>query len=153
MRFGDRLVSKLEPTLEPERFVRRIEVINGTGRRREWSAEDKARIVEETLAPDAVVSVIARRHGLSPQQLFTWRRAMRRPTVETASPERLFVPAVLEAPTPEPSAERPPPRRRREITREAGAIELTIDGVVMRVTRGADARTVAAVIRALKASA
>jgi transposase len=37
-------------------------------------ADDKARIIEETLAPGAVVSDVARRHELSPQQLFTWRR-------------------------------------------------------------------------------
>jgi transposase len=28
------------------------------------------------LQPDAVVSEIARRHGLTPQQLFSWRRTM-----------------------------------------------------------------------------
>jgi transposase-like protein len=57
--------------------VRRIEVITETGRRRQFSADDKARFVEETLVPGAVISEVARRHGLSPQQLFTWRRQMR----------------------------------------------------------------------------
>ncbi|WP_209490463.1 transposase [Xanthobacter flavus] len=42
--------------------------------RRRWTADDRARILEETLAPGAVVSAVAHRHGLSPQQLFTWRR-------------------------------------------------------------------------------
>lgn len=50
--------------------VRRIELITGTGRRRRWSADDKARIVVESLKPGANVSEVARRHGLSPQQLF-----------------------------------------------------------------------------------
>src|SRR5262245_25211172 len=54
--------------------VRRIELITGTGRRRRWSADDKARIVVESLKPGANVSEVARRHGLSPQQLFGWRR-------------------------------------------------------------------------------
>ena len=54
---GDRLVS----TLEPEGLeVRRLEVITGTGRRRRFSDKDKARIVEETLAPGAVVSAFRR---------------------------------------------------------------------------------------------
>ena len=35
---------------------RRVEVLTGPGRRRRWSAEEKARIVEETLAPGARVS-------------------------------------------------------------------------------------------------
>jgi transposase len=65
-------------TLEPEGLeVRRLEVITGTGRRRRFSSEDKARIVEETLAPGAVVSAVARRYGLTPQQVFTWRRQAR----------------------------------------------------------------------------
>ena len=55
--------------------VRRIELITGAGRRRRWSRDDKARIVEESLKPGATVSEVARRNGLSPQQLFAWRRA------------------------------------------------------------------------------
>ena len=57
--------------------MRRIELITGTGRRRQWSADDKARIVVESLKPGANVSEVARRHGLSPQQLFGWRRQAR----------------------------------------------------------------------------
>jgi transposase len=41
---------------------------------RTWSREEKERIVEETFAPGANVSVIARSHGLDPSQLFAWRR-------------------------------------------------------------------------------
>jgi transposase len=68
-------VSTLDHKLEPEATpIRRLEVITGTGGRRRFSADDKARIIEETLAPGAVVSHVARRYGLTPQQLFTWRR-------------------------------------------------------------------------------
>ena len=68
-------MSTLDHMLEPEAAtVRRLEVITGTGRRRRFSDGDKGRIIEETLAPGAVVSEVARRHGLSPQQLFGWRR-------------------------------------------------------------------------------
>lgn len=42
--------------------------------RRVWSREAKERIVAEASAPDANVSAIARAHGLTPQQLFKWRR-------------------------------------------------------------------------------
>lgn len=42
--------------------------------RRRWSAEAKARLVAETMAPGANVSAIARRNGMSPAQLFGWRR-------------------------------------------------------------------------------
>jgi transposase len=67
-------VSRLDHRLEPTAEVRRFEVINGALGRRRWSADARARILEETLVPGAVVSAVARRHGLTPQQLFTWRR-------------------------------------------------------------------------------
>ena len=94
-------MSRLDHTLEPERAVRRLEVITGTGRRRRFSDDDKARIIEETLAPGAVVSEVARRHGLTPQQLFGWRRqrASRQRASDTEAP--LFVPAVVERAVPE----------------------------------------------------
>jgi hypothetical protein len=43
--------------------LHQLEVITGTGRRRRFSDDDKARITEGTLSPGAVVSEIARRHG------------------------------------------------------------------------------------------
>lgn len=61
------------------------------------------------------------------------------------------MPAVVAAPESEPTGKRQP-QRKRNAARDAGMIELEIDGVTMRVGRGADARTVAAVIRALKAT-
>jgi transposase len=57
----------LDHTLKSDVTARRLEVITETGRRRWVSKDDKARIVEETLVPGAVVSEIARRHGLTPQ--------------------------------------------------------------------------------------
>ena len=55
--------------------VRRIEVFTGAGRRRAWTAAQKLRIVSESDAAAETVSAVARRHGLTPQQLFGWRRA------------------------------------------------------------------------------
>lgn len=136
-------------SLEP---VRRFEVFTGSGRRRDWSAEEKARIVAESYEAGESVSAVARRYALSPQQLFAWRRAARQPMAETRASGSLFVPAVVTAPTPDPARQ---PRRRqnqkRKGVRDAGVIELEIDGIAMRVGRGADAKTVVAVIRALKA--
>ena len=48
-----------------------------TGRRRRWSDEEKLRIVTESLAGPRLASATARRHGISPGQLFTWRRELR----------------------------------------------------------------------------
>jgi len=132
--------------------IRRIEVITGTGRRRMWSAEDKARIIAETVTSGESVCAVARRHGLSPQQLFGWRRQARRPLAPSDAAVPLFVPAVVEKPSPERGPRRRRHRRRPEkVSQVSGTIEMEIDGVNIRVGRGADARTVAAVIRALKA--
>lgn len=145
-------MSGLDLTLNPERQPRRFEVINGAGGRRQWSVDDKARIIAETLEPNAIISEVARRYGLRPQQVFAWRRAARQPLEEAEASESLFVPAVVAAPLSEPAAQGPARPRKRKAVRDAGVIELEIDGVAMRVGRGADAKTVAAVIRALKAA-
>ena len=55
------------------RKIEQIEVITSVQRRRRWSAEEKAAIVQETYAPGMSVSLVARRHGIAPNQLFTWR--------------------------------------------------------------------------------
>ncbi|PTQ11333.1 hypothetical protein CLG96_09760 [Sphingomonas oleivorans] len=54
----------------------RVEVITSVQRRRRWSVEEKIRIVEETDLPGNTVSLVARRHGIAGNQLFTWRRLM-----------------------------------------------------------------------------
>jgi transposase len=72
--------------------VRRLEVFTGAGRRRSFSDEDKARIVAEIVTSGDSVSGVARRHGLSPQQLFGWRRQVResQTTLSEADGSQLF---------------------------------------------------------------
>jgi transposase len=128
----------------------RIEVFTGTRRRRPWSDEEKARIVAESYAGDGVtVCDVARRNDICPSQLFTWRRELRQP-VETP----LFAPAVIEeAAVPAPVSASRPVRRPRRPRRSAGAapIEVSMDGISVRIGRGADATLIAAVLDALKA--
>ena len=138
-------MSMVEHMVEPPRVIRRLEVITGAGGCRRWSAGEKARITEEAMAPGAVVSEIARRHGMSPQHLFTWRREARR-AGEPSMP--MFVPAVLERAVDQPVPE-PQPRRSRRRSSSSG-IELEIDGVAVRVGPDASPKAIAAVIRALK---
>lgn len=127
--------------------MRRIEVFTGAGQRRAWSAEDKARIVAESYSGLESVCAVARRYGLAQGQLFTWRREARTPLAMIEAP---FAPVVVEPAPVAPEKPRSPKRPRRR-SRGGGGIELEIDGVVVRVERGADAKTVAAVIGALKA--
>src|SRR5579862_5422040 len=81
---------------------RRVEVLTGPGRRRRWSADEKARIIAETLVPGARVSEVARRWQICSQQVFGWRRASRRdlrtaPATTTAPASADFVPIITEA--------------------------------------------------------
>jgi transposase len=135
--------------LEPK-AVRRLEVITGSGGRRRFSDDEKARILEQTLVPGAVISAIARQNGLTPQQLFTWRRQARQPSKGKRSKSPVFVPAVVEAPI------AVAPVRRRRSTRKSGGgdgtIEIETGGVTVRIARGADVKAVAAVMTALKAA-
>ena len=62
--------------LTDSRRVSRLEIVE-TGRRRRWSEAEKLRIVEESFSGPRLVSATARRHGLSKQLLFSWRKAYR----------------------------------------------------------------------------
>lgn len=132
----------------PAEPARRIEVFTGSGRRRRWSVEEKAAIVAESYEPGDTVCSVAHRHGLTPPQLFAWRRdARQRLAADESRAAPLFVPALVEA-----AAPRSPERKNnRRADCAAGLIELEIAGVTIRVGRGADANTVAAVIAAVKA--
>lgn len=90
-------MSGLDLTLDPERQPRRFEVINGVGGRRHWSVDDKARIIAETLEPNAIISEVARRYGLRPQQVFAWRREARKQAASAQQEAAAFVPAVVTA--------------------------------------------------------
>ena len=137
-------MSTFDLTHDPKpTVVRRLEVITGVGGRRKWSADAKAQVMLASLAPGATVSEVARCHDLRPQQVFGWLREARM----AAEPGPAFVPVVVE-PAEAPVA--PTPKKRRK-PRAGGDIEVEIDGVVVRISRGAEAKTVAAVIQALRA--
>src|SRR5258708_31571414 len=58
------------------RHLSRLEMVEA-GRRRRWSAAEKLRIVEESFSAPRLASATARRHGISNQLLFAWRKAYR----------------------------------------------------------------------------
>src|SRR5277367_6166870 len=125
--------------------ARRLEVFTGAGRRRTWSDEDKARVVAEIESGGDSVSGVARRHGLSPQQLFGWRRQLRESQVSDSEADGLqFVPAVVDVASSSSTVRR---HRKCEAEPGAGTIEVEIDGVTIRVGRGADVKTLMLVLR------
>ena len=129
------------------RPAQRVEVFTGTGRRRTWLHEEKVRIVAEIASSGHSVCEIVRRHGLSPQQLFGWRRRLRDAEAASAESGGLeFVPAVVEADPPAVVS-------RSKGQTIAGTIKVEIGDVKIRIGRGADAATLTMVLRALKAGA
>ncbi len=140
-------MSRLDPTLEPKGdVIRQIEVITGGGeRRRRWSDDEKARAVEESLAPGAVVSEVARRRGLTPQQLFSWRREARRKAA--ASDAVPFAPVVVE---PRGEALATSASESRPVAVRPHVIELDVDGASVWIWRDADVGMVSAIVDALK---
>lgn len=116
--------------------ARRIEVFTGAGRRRSWTAQEKATILAESFPPDASVSQVARNHGLTPSQLFTWRRDARHEQKDVEA--FAFAPAVAEA---------------HRASAPAHVVELDIDGANVWIWRDAPVDMVTAIIGALKAGA
>ena len=171
-----RFEHKFERTLERQpadnavTTVRRLELITGTGRRRQWPADDKARIVVESLQPDANVSEVARRHGLSPQQLFGWRRQARELLNESEHEAVGTAPAGLSAPDPprcpSPSSGRTKSRGRSPGPEPAfapvviasapadtvmpGVIEIAIGEAIVRVRGQVETGLLVAVLRAVR---
>ena len=117
----------------------RVEVLTGPGRRRVWDEATRARVVAESYAPGAVVSAVARRWQIAPQQLFTWRREARAAGVEASRGDAAFVPIVAE-----PSA--------AEVAASEAVVEVMLAGAVVRVLPGVDPALLSAVLRAVRAS-
>jgi transposase len=122
--------------------VRRHIEVTGVVRGRRWTDEEKRRIVAEAVA---VIAEVARRHDLAPQHLSNWIRAAKDGRLALQADDvPAFVPVV--------SVE--PERRRRPAGRErTTSIEITIGSVRVKVPGGADARTVEAVLRAVRRAA
>ena len=135
----DRLPSNLPLNWQS---VHRGEVLPWPERRRRWSWEEKAQIVAESLAPNAVASAIARRYGLHRNQLYAWRKQLSHAANEAAEaggPAPLdFVPVVV---TEDPAFA------------PASAIEIELSGARVRVSAGVDPALLADVLRTLKALA
>ncbi len=133
--------------------VRRLEVFTGSGRRHARTAEQKAEIVAESYGGGEKVSAVARRYGLTPQQVFGWRRKARlgagRPARDDKgeSNEAVFAPVIVASGLPSPDAPVAP-----NLGGGTTAIEILIGAATVRVAPGMDAATLTAVLRAVKAA-
>lgn len=85
----------------------RHEVIVGVERRRRWSEEQKLTIVMEVGIDGATVAEVARRHDLTRQHIYQWRRELRRKGLWRSSGETMFL--ALDAPEVDPTGGGQPP--------------------------------------------
>lgn len=136
----------------------RVEVLGRVERRRRFSVEQKLAVVAEASAPGAVVSAVARRHGLLPAQVFKWRRLVELGVIGipgaselpsflavevTADAAGMAVPAAAPAPLLSSDASRP--------ARASGLIEIDLGGGrCVRVDAAVDAEALRRVLDVLE---
>jgi transposase len=135
----------------------RIEVITGVARRRRWSVEEKLRIVAESFAGGASVSVVARRHGLRSNQLFKWRKLAREGVLGPFPADMPFVPVrvIGDEALPSLRSSPMPPRPSAEVASVIGhalaEIELS-NGCRLRVSTDIEPLVLHRLVTALKAA-
>lgn len=122
----------------------RVEILSGVERRRSWTLEQKREIVSESLGPELTPTEVARKHGISTGQIYTWRHqllsggsaALRQPrfaSVELTPSSTLTSPPIPPVPTP-----------------AAGTIEIVLpSGVLVRVDAAVDGRALRRVLAAV----
>ena len=126
--------------LTDSHHISRLEVVD-TGRRRRWSDAEKLRIVEESLSGARLASATARRHGISNQLLFSWRKAYREGRLGEVSAGG-FVPALV-VPETSPQGER--------TTTGSGRIEIvSATGRRVIVDRDVDMALLLRIVQALE---
>ena len=122
----------------------RVEVITGRRRRRDWSDEEKARILAESAEPEVNISEVARRNGVSRGLLNVWRRKARLVSGEGLQFVQLRLDDVVDA--------RPNAIASRVVACSAERIEVTIAGATVRVPIGVDAATLERVLAAVRST-
>lgn len=70
-----------------------MEVLTGLERRRRWSSDEKLAMVRESFEPGKSVSMVARQHGVNPNQLFHWRKLYQNGSLSAVSAGEEVVPA------------------------------------------------------------
>jgi transposase len=128
--------------------VSRLDIVS-TGARRRWTSEEKQRIVAESFVGPRLVSVTARRNGLSASQLFTWRRQAREGRVNSDAGPTLVpveIMSTLAASSSVPQRPSSCPSQRTGV----GIIEIELGGCRVRVDRDVDIEALRRVLELLR---
>lgn len=117
-----------------------------TRRRKSYTVEEKQRLVAESYESGSSVSLVARRHDINANLLFTWRRQMRTPTSAASPLELIPVEVISSAPAASQAAAAGAVQR--------GVIEIVlVGGVRVRVDAEVSEAALRRVLSALKAVA
>lgn len=127
-----------------------MEVGSGRRPRRFRTVSEKRRIAELTLEPGASVALVARAHGVNANQVFKWRRALKRGELsEPAAASTSLLPVVVAAASEAVSATGEPDAR--EQSAPDGSIHIEFPGRAMiSVERGADPSLLRTILESLR---
>jgi transposase len=131
----------------------RVEVITGRQRRRRWTAEEKARIVAESLEAEANISDVARRHGVARGLLTIWRRQLSsggQEPVQGFATVKIDPIAAVSNDAPRHSSQPDAVAMALPAVRSRGRIEIDIAGARIRVESGVDQATLTMVLAAVR---
>lgn len=134
----------------------RVEFLTGTERRRSYTPDEKARLVEEAFRPGVMVAAAARRLGVHESLLYRWRRELCVP-VEPGVEDTGFLPVTVAldaGPTPSiPPAsisKEPAVDRERPISAVPAILEVTLPGGTrVRMQGSVDPALAVSVLKAL----
>lgn len=126
-----------------EEPVRRVEVLCGPPRRRTYSDAEKASLVAASLRPGASAAGVARRAGVHPQLLYTWRRQARDGELALPADDVAMFAAVVATPEPESPAN-------ADTDVDAGEIVIELGDLRLRIGASVAAERVAALVTALR---
>ena len=132
----------------------RVENLASGERRRHWSADEKTKIVAETLVAGAKVPEVARKHAIAPSLIFAWRREAREKELDEPVAPGL-IPVHVAAPRPivvmpsTPASAQPRPAR--SAGKKASLIEIDLGGGRrVRVDANVDAEALGRVLDVLE---
>ena len=119
------------------------EVLPGLSKRRDWSTEEKLRILAQGSAPGSSPALTCRMHRISSGQFYTWRKQFRSGALTGFMPVSM-VPDIPALPAAAP-VETPP------ATLVAGHVEVELpNGVKLRVKGEVDAGALRQILSALR---
>lgn len=126
-------------------FAMRVEIL-GAERRRRWGDEKKLDIVMSIGTDGATVTEVAQRHDVTRQQIYTWRRELRKKGLLLPLPGPVFLPVDM-------SVAQSTPSIRNDAEGSSSLVELQLcRGRSLRFDKDIDTAILARLIRAVEAA-